>query len=387
MAINVRGVRIVLLVCFLLLVSGLWTPLPSAQPAARAATASQLTLLGRLEFPDKHPATEVVVAGRYAYVAANDARFEGWGLRVVDVINPQAPQLVGVYNIPHAPGETGQVPDLALNGNYVYLANGFDGLHVVDVSNPRAPVGVRTITFPAGAYVLDVTLAGGYAYVVAEESGLHILDVSDPALPVPVGLVADSAARVVRIVGSYAYLTNVITVRIVDVSNPAAPVEVGSYEATLPITGIDVEGTVAYVTYAYCLRACTGGLEVVDVSNPASPVKLGSEGESLNRPFGPIEVVGRYALVGVNYGCSSISGVCSGALRVVDVANPAAPAFVTDFLLGDGPTGIAVVGNLIYVTDETPDAFTSAGRLSILRYPALLTQLLTQKSYLSLVNK
>jgi len=71
-------------------------------------------------------ATSVVVADGYAYMAENSF------LRAYDVHDPANPVEVGVF-------QTVFCLDVALAGNYLYLANGFDGLYVFDVAVARAP--------------------------------------------------------------------------------------------------------------------------------------------------------------------------------------------------------------------------------------------------------
>ena len=65
-------------------------------------------------------ATDVVVAGRYAYVAN-----AGHGLRVVDVSDQDNPSEAGFYDTP------GEALGVAVDRECVYLANGFEGLYIL----------------------------------------------------------------------------------------------------------------------------------------------------------------------------------------------------------------------------------------------------------------
>lgn len=378
-----RAVWPLALLCVALL--GGWSR--ADRSAAQATFAPDLTLLGRLAFPDAHPATEVVVDGRYAYVAYNDARFEGWGLRIVDLINPQAPALVGVYNVPHDPGQTGQVPGIAVQGSYVYLAAGDDGLRVIDVSNRTSPAEVAAYSPSASAYAWDVAVQGSYAYLAAGSEGLRVIDISTPATPTPRGQLASCCAKHVTVVGDSAYLGTSDTLLIVDVSDPTDPALLGSLalsdQFSRIISEIDVAGDVAYVSFGFCLRTCSGGLWTIDVSDPSAPTKLGEEGTTLLRPFTSVRVADGYAFAGVDNGCSSVNNLCSGTLRVIDVHDPVNPFFVAEEQLGTGPSGIDVVGELVYTIDDSPNAAETGARLSILRYTAPLPI----RSYLPLITR
>jgi hypothetical protein len=93
-------------------------------------------------------AADVVVDGRYAYVADLEE-----GLRVVDVGDPAAPLAVG--------GELplGSPSSIAKLGSRVYLGAGPDGVQVIDVSDPTAPRWVDTVA--PGGDVVDVSAADG----------------------------------------------------------------------------------------------------------------------------------------------------------------------------------------------------------------------------------
>jgi hypothetical protein len=78
----------------------------------------------------------------------------------------------------------GPVQRLALSGSHVLLVGGFPGLAVVDVSNPDAPQleGVGGIL----DHGWDVVGSGDYAYVTTG-GWLVVVDISDPSLPTLVG--------------------------------------------------------------------------------------------------------------------------------------------------------------------------------------------------------
>jgi hypothetical protein len=97
-------------------------------------------------------------------------------LKIYDISDPSHPLLVGQCG-----AITDLVGDLVVAGKYAYVAAGSTGLVIVDVSNPFAPFVTSVCATPGPA--LDVAVYGGYAYVTAGEAGLRVIDISDPTNP------------------------------------------------------------------------------------------------------------------------------------------------------------------------------------------------------------
>jgi hypothetical protein len=85
------------------------------------------------------------------------------------VADPASPRLLGSY-------ETGQVEALALNGRYVYVAEGFRGLTVLDASQPEHLEVISTCT---DVYAAGVAAKGNYALVV-DSFGLRVIQILIP---------------------------------------------------------------------------------------------------------------------------------------------------------------------------------------------------------------
>ncbi|HEY9198048.1 MAG TPA: IPT/TIG domain-containing protein, partial [Gammaproteobacteria bacterium] len=106
-----------------------------------------MTVLGSVAVP----ASRVVVAGNYAYLASGEA-----GLVIVDIADPRQPRIVARV------ADAGAVFDVAVNGNTAYLAVGAAGILSVDVTDPTRPVTTPGIeAFPGNQ--IDVVLGGDYA--------------------------------------------------------------------------------------------------------------------------------------------------------------------------------------------------------------------------------
>jgi hypothetical protein len=105
---------------------------------------------------------DVALQGNYAYVADDSA-----GLRVIDISDPAAPVEVGAYDTP------GTATRLVVNGNYVYLADGEAGLRVIDITDPTAPYEVAAYVSPG--FASDLAFSGGYVYLAEGSTGMEIL--------------------------------------------------------------------------------------------------------------------------------------------------------------------------------------------------------------------
>lgn len=268
---------------------------------------------------------DVAVAGNYSYVA------DGFnGLVIVDVSNPAAPVLKGSYPYPIANYSRG----VAVAGNYAYLAVDYNGLVIVNVSDPAKPVFKGY--YDTSGIAAGVAVAGNYAYVADGNNGLVILDVSDPAAPVLKGYYDTPGTAVgIAVAGNYAYVADYNGLVIVDVSNPTAPVLKGSYDTSSMAAGVAVSGNYAYVADGF------DGLVILDVSDPAAPVLKGSCCR-----FGysnDIAVAGNYAYIADNtYG-----------LIIADVSNPAVPAPRASYDTPGISKGLTIAGRYAYMADDT----------------------------------
>jgi len=94
---------------------------------------------------------------------------------------------------------------LAVRDNYLYFGNGGEFL-TLDVSTPSDPQEVAL--FNTDAVVSDIALIGNYAYVANDYHGLRIIDVSTPSAPEEVGRYYTSYARGVSASGNYAFVAD-----------------------------------------------------------------------------------------------------------------------------------------------------------------------------------
>ena len=118
----------------------------------------------RLPLPGE--ATDLVLVGDYAYVAAGPA-----GLLTVDIHNPDAPGLAGQLSL------DGDAMALSVTSHYLLVAAAEGGLYLLDISSPDQPVLLDHVQNEFA--MLDVAVAGAHVYV-ANQHGVEIFWLTDP---------------------------------------------------------------------------------------------------------------------------------------------------------------------------------------------------------------
>jgi hypothetical protein len=98
------------------------------------------------------------------------------GIYVVDVSNPAAPMTLGSVS-------TGNATQVAIQGNYAFVADYFNSTTSVDITTPSAPAVRSNITDPnLGGFLTDIVLSGKFALAsdVKFFNGIPITDISVP---------------------------------------------------------------------------------------------------------------------------------------------------------------------------------------------------------------
>jgi len=105
----------------------------------------------------------VLVQGDMAVTAGRS------GLSFVDVSDPLNAEIIGRYG-------SAYVESMALQGRYLYLAEGHRGLKILDLSKPKNPVVVSSCP---EIYAVDVALRDSYV-LIADSEGLRVVKVLIP---------------------------------------------------------------------------------------------------------------------------------------------------------------------------------------------------------------
>jgi hypothetical protein len=296
-------------------------------------------------YHSKGPAQAVAIAGTILYVL--DAHN---GLDVVDVSNPAAPARLGTCD------RVVMGRAMARSGNTLYTVDGAGYLSVIGAATPIAPALQGRLFLPSPGRAIAV--AGTTAYIPSESAGLIVADVSAPgALLVTNVLAAAPDVAAVALNGSSAFAATGFDgllslslaaptapavlgsapgatraratavadgilfaaagnegVRIYSLTNSSAPVLLGAY--TNALNAMDV----AVVSQRLFVADAQFGMQIADVSAPAAPVHLGGYSSAALRAVRLLCVQDSLALLCDGFRC-----------ELLNVANPASPAFVAAF--------------------------------------------------------
>ncbi len=222
--------------------------------------------------------------------------------------------------------------NVAVSGNYAYVAAMKSGIRILDVSDPANPYEVASFSWRSDAY--DVEVAGNYAYVAVMTEGLRVLDISDPLHPQEVGYVDTFTAYGVTVSGNLALIADgPIGLVVIDISNPASPVELAQLDTDGGSYDVVVSGDYAY------LGDSQDGLWIVDISTPSAPLEV-----SHNDTAGWIQdlaVSGGFAFVSSGY-----------SFDVFDVSSPDSTFKVGHLSLSTSAKGVILRGDSAYVAND-----------------------------------
>jgi hypothetical protein len=162
-------------------------------------------------------AWDVVVKGTQAYVA-NGAN----GLAIVDVSAPSSPSLLGSLSL----SGTSKGVDVDVIRKLAVIALGTNGLAVVNVANPAAPTLLATLP---GGDVRDVGISGNFVFLADFSRSFTSVDLTNPSQPVLRastssslgGLLEDVAINGTIAAGADVFFVN--GVPMIDVSNQTSP--------------------------------------------------------------------------------------------------------------------------------------------------------------------
>jgi len=249
----------------------------------------------------------------------------------------------------------GHAKDVAVAGDYAYVAAGEAGLQVVDISNLRAPVLVGFLDTAGDAQ--DIKVIGNVAFLADGPAGLVLVDVSSPIAPRLLGQVATPGAAIdIAVAGDKVYVVDDRGLRVVDVANLSSPVVVGGADLPGNPSGVDVYGTIAVVA-CNAGDGFSGGVKIVDVTDPAAPAVVGSA-----NIWGAVEVTVR----------EHLAFVVAGGIKVVDFHIPSNPVIVqtTDWQAGFAFSELALDRGFAIAPDlQTPNAIAI---LDVSQRPTLL---------------
>jgi hypothetical protein len=305
------------------------------------------------------PVHTVQVQGHYVYAGF------GQELAVLDITHPSQPKIASSILA------LGEIQDLYIDGNYLYLAflsniNNTSGvffkagLQIIDIHNPAVPVQLGSVETSTCTFNAHIAAKGGLAFLGANEcqafggiiqstgASLYPIDVSTPMTPkvldtfiyheeMPFSTYGIAAS------GDFAYVTSYENsggkLKVFNISPLSVDFmhQVGSVDAANP-NAIAIGDDYAFLT-SEKLTPDTAGIQVVDIQSPESP-----------------QVVTSYVLPGSPQGISISGGyafVAAGraGLRIVDISNPVTPLEVGFCDSLGSAAGVSVEGRYASVAD------------------------------------
>jgi len=275
---------------------------------------------------------DLAVEGNRCYIAGGVL-----GLIIVDVSDPTRPQEIGRTR------EAGSVRGVAVNGDTAYVAAGQSVVALV-TSDPQNIYRLRSWQSPS--FAMNIALSGNYAYVAAREGGLEVFDITTMNPPRPVATIdPQGETRDVTVLGNSLFLAESEAVSRVDISDPlhprrtasnafpsdevtlgrntlfAVPLEARNVRVYDIANGLDSLAQLSHGAKGIAVRgpiACSAvlnsGLLIEDVSDPAQATELGRIGYYL-----------RFTSV-VASGNIIFTTNSSFRLSIYDVSDPANPA-------------------------------------------------------------
>ncbi len=238
----------------------------------------------------------------------------GQRLAVFDISNPGAMPILGQSDL-----LPGVVFDLALQGDFVYVADRNGGLQIIDISQPTQPRVAGA--FRMAGDVTSVAVAPPYAYILNKQLGLRVIDISDPTHPQSVAAYTDlNQPGQLKIAGDRLYVTtDADSVAVFDLSQPPSLTLLARFPLPfLYINDLEVTDNTLYVVgiddlaYNY--------LVIYDISDLQAPQKLWSAPQA----GGDIEVQGTTIFVAAE----------KAGIYVIDASAPQQPVILSHFAPG-----------------------------------------------------
>jgi hypothetical protein len=211
---------------------------------------------------------EIYVESGYCYLIY----FFNGLMQIFDVTDPYDPVLAGDYQGLSWP------QDVSVYNGYAYMVGNNEGgdsngLYIVNVEDPQNPNLETTVNLPYSYFTISISFE--YAYIngcryggpLQPDTGeFCIIDISNPIDPILVGSLNDMT-RIgdIFISDDRAYLArNVGNLYIIDVSDSADPIMMGVYNHPISLEGVEV-----FRAYAFCEDwQNTFAINISDPHNP-----------------------------------------------------------------------------------------------------------------------
>ncbi len=257
---------------------------------------------------------DVAVNGNYAYVADYDH-----GMKVVDISDMSNLEVVARF-------KTEKAYEIDVEGDVACIADGRGELKIIDISDPLNPELFSHVN--VCDFARNVAIRGEYVYVVGDE--FAIVNIIQPSNPVIEGVITTDNIEGVAVDGDFAFLVSDDGFFIVDIGNPNMPELISSLGSATHGRDVVIKENYAYVVgnYGYVI-------DITDLHNPiiasSIPVNNGFE----------IQIVSNTAYVADWY----------YGVTAIDISNPLNPQTLGS-LDSECAEGIAIKDDYLLLADR-----------------------------------
>jgi hypothetical protein len=179
-------------------------------------------------------------------------------VKIVDVSAPASPQS-------HDTSMTG-AQKLVVNGTRLHLLSLNSIVQTFDITNPLQPTPFRDLGLQAPA--TDMAVSGNFAYVAEGAAGVEILDVHEASLPAGVAVFPTVNATAILVEGARAYVSDGSAgLKIINITDPHNPALLGMAPVTGAISNIVKLGNIVFAQQNAAIVA-------FDVSDSTQPTLI-----------------------------------------------------------------------------------------------------------------
>ena len=283
----------------------------------------QPQLIGSCQIPDAilGGGNQIIVVDSLAFVLT----FSN-GIQIVNISNPVEPQIIGNYNYINA-------KDLIISDNYAYIA-GHNKLSILDISEILNPLLLGEIY----GELCDITLFNNIIYGVhpGSPNNLRIIDISDPTNPellsnfnLPIGSSAGIEFKDFTTFIAYGGLLWSI-----NVENPSNPVMLDTLDITNHTNRIIIEENNAIITNS------TSGFEVIDITDPSN-----------------MSIISFYDTPSLAEQIKTIGDIvyvadCFSGIQIIDISDSSIPNLFSRFRTISRATGFDFKNDYLYIGDD-----------------------------------
>ncbi|MDP8205429.1 MAG: T9SS type A sorting domain-containing protein [Candidatus Electryonea clarkiae] len=270
------------------------------------------------------------------------------------------------------------VSQVAIQGDYAYLATGSTGLKVLDISDPESVFLVKS--FRSGTLIRNLALNDDYLFLscgapAGSDSNDYIcvVDISDPFDPVDTGRIeVFGRVEIISYYNNYVYLAEeypdyLDSLVIINPDNPEGP----SFTAAINIEG-SIKDIVFFNNHAFIAAR---ELYVVSLLNPSQPEFVATYNYQGTQKLMDLQFVDQEVYLVFNDDIS---------FRWIDITDPENPRGRHRELLIDSPGSALVNGNVVYIYNSREDSIYIFNILDIYN-PRLLGTYSEDRYYLDIV--